>query len=68
MRIFGTDEQERMHQWSQLRGQEPGQIGQIAAGATKFLFSEELAAYRALRREGKALALLRAVGKIEKIV
>jgi len=28
----------------------------------KFLFAEELAAYRALRRESKAHALLKAVG------
>ncbi|KAL3083137.1 hypothetical protein niasHS_010939 [Heterodera schachtii] len=62
LRIFGGDEEKRMREWAKLRGRENGPLGQVATdAAAKFLFSEELAAYRALRREGKALALLRTV-------
>uniref|UniRef100_A0A914HHZ6 Nephrocystin-4 n=1 Tax=Globodera rostochiensis TaxID=31243 RepID=A0A914HHZ6_GLORO len=63
MRIFGGEEEARMRQWAQLKGRENGRLSGIASEGTaaKFLFSEELATYRALRREGKALALLRTV-------
>ena len=46
-----------------MMGDAKGTFIEARHGASKFLFREELEAYRALRREGKALALLKAVGR-----
>uniref|UniRef100_A0A915NED0 Nephrocystin-4 n=1 Tax=Meloidogyne javanica TaxID=6303 RepID=A0A915NED0_MELJA len=63
--LFGPKEHQKIHDWNRMKEEKTGKDGDLflrsVGKSEKFLFAEELAAYRALRRESKAHALLKAV-------
>lgn len=69
VRMFGPEEEQRYREWQKLKEQSASKLQLFtetkqqpkSIRGQKFLFDDELAAYRALRRESKALALLKAV-------
>uniref|UniRef100_A0A1I8BLI0 C2 domain-containing protein n=1 Tax=Meloidogyne hapla TaxID=6305 RepID=A0A1I8BLI0_MELHA len=71
--LFGPKDHLKILEWNRMKeSEETRELGDVFVKgdrkSEKFIFAEELAAYRALRRESKAHALLKAVRNIDYIL